>query len=329
MLAHTLAIGAESVYEMCDLARRGENVEGSRELPPIEDWLRLYRRRAQVVRGSVDAMLGAMPEDVRPVEIVALLDGCGDWEAMSRRKQRLAVVGMTPTEWRDRCREGAELMRRLYAAHLDHVRAEIRGDHDASTGREAALEAVRQPEVRFFCRVWVPCWLEHGKAPGQLLRGARQGNLRAIEDLLRLDKRAFQDSRIRRVYDEAQVRGNASRVRVFHKALEEGPRGSLTQKGVKVLLGALIQKTAAEWDAMLRLFEREFCKAGARVKLASVKLSAPSVQRLFDAVAKDYYGWEADPGLRQMPHGWYMALKRAHSFWPDGLLVSQKWGGVL
>ena len=51
----------------------GENPEGPRELPPIDEWLSLYLRRAQVVSHSVEAFLSAMPDDVRPGGELALV----------------------------------------------------------------------------------------------------------------------------------------------------------------------------------------------------------------------------------------------------------------
>jgi hypothetical protein len=41
-------------------------------------------------------------------------------------------------------------------------------------------------ENQFFMRVWLPCWMLYGEHPPRLMRRARQGDMNALQDLLRL-----------------------------------------------------------------------------------------------------------------------------------------------
>ena len=52
------------------------------------------------------------------------------------------------------------------------------------------------PEFFFFLRVFIPCWLLYGKFPSQLLRQARQGNITALDKLIRLDNAIIFDRKI-------------------------------------------------------------------------------------------------------------------------------------
>ena len=323
MLAHVLAMSAEPFYEMCELARQGENVEGGHDGAPLDVWLRQYGQGERVVGESLKVLASVVPKEARPEDLLELRCLGADWLELSAKERKEALAKVTPMRWRRAVEQAAAAYREMWDAHLDRVRAEIAGEvASALTGAEL-LAGLGTPEVRFFFRVWLPCWLEYGKSAEELLREARAGDMRGVEDLLRLDKRAFDDRGIRKVYRAAQVERNKVRVELFHRALESGPRGSVTLKGVKVLLAALIHKTAQEWDARVSRAERKLRKVGLRPPKA--KLSAPGVRRLFDAVAKDCHGLAADPDLSQAPHGFYMAVKRAREFWPDGLVLSQRW----
>jgi hypothetical protein len=70
MLAHVVAMSAEPLYEMCELARQGENVEGGHDAPPLDEWLKLYRQRERVVGESLKVLVSAVPVHDRGARLI-------------------------------------------------------------------------------------------------------------------------------------------------------------------------------------------------------------------------------------------------------------------
>ena len=148
--------------------------------------------------------------------------------------------------------------------------------------------------------------------PG-LLKQAREGELEALEKVLRLDKMALEDPDIRSRYYEVVNGGNAARAKRVNDALAGQPLRKLTRRKVKVALAALIQKYSGLVNDGLKDVEGEL---GAASDLFRMKpLTAPDLRALFDAVAKDTKGLARDIDLPEGDHAFYMAITRELNFW--------------
>jgi hypothetical protein len=86
---------------------------------------------------------------------------------------------------------------------------------------ELEAEDIFVPEVQFALWVWLPCWYETRRAPVQLLRDARQGDMDALETLLRIDKAVVHDSRISAHVHRAEMT-NPPRFERLAKAISSG-----------------------------------------------------------------------------------------------------------
>lgn len=316
MVAHQIAIGAEACYEACVLARSRGPVGGA-AMPGVDQWYRLFRRHRRVMAVALKALLPDGPERALSEELGGVAQGIGAMRGVKPEEMRAEMEKTLQGDREKLLREVQAYGEGLYRLHLESIRREI------AEGKEGSIPEIKPeavPEVLFFLRVTFPCWIAYGRPVGRLLREARSGqNLQAVEDLLRLDKAAIEDPRVRQYFHAAVNEGRPGVVQRLNTALAGEPLRRLTLPKVKVSLAALVYRIFADADSMLRAAGRAMGMAG-----MNMKLTAPEVRRLFDAVARDYKGELRDEDLPAVDHTFYMALKRELPFWPGLSRVSQK-----
>ena len=102
-------------------------------------------------------------------ELESEVVGAGkEWLGLGEEERRDAL-GPMPEGFLGVIRDAEAATKELHEAHIERLRAEMRtGDPEPAGGRARLVDAVSKPEVRFFLRVWIPCWLEYGKAPVQI-----------------------------------------------------------------------------------------------------------------------------------------------------------------
>ena len=156
-----------------------------------------------------------------------------------------------------------------------------------------ATEIISKPEFYFWIRVYLPCWLLYGELPGRLLRKSRQGNIDALDKLIRLDSSTIFDPKISilvhsyRAYDKKKHD-------IIISAFSNPPKTRTTIRRLKAFIAALIKVTSFAFDH---------------------ELTEPQIRGLFDAIAKDQGTGEIDPHIPDSPHAFYMAIQREVPFW--------------
>ena len=318
VIAQHLALSADALHEVCLLAREGSMVNGAGSGTSGEEWYKLYRDKDRVISETIGGFLKAGTEGGEDlVSWLARLQCAADKvSALGEDEIRQELSGLNELQWKRRLEEGAEICRRVKEAHIEHLRETVAEETPELKG---VAELLEKPEVLFFFRVWLPCWIEYGEALPHLLRKARSGDADAIENLLRLDSRAIEDPQIREHYHGAVDENMGGRMRVFTKGLENGPRRELPRKRVKMMLGALMYKMSGELAPKVKGLTRRL-----GIVCPKVKLSYADIRRLFDFLAKDQGRGLRDSDLQIEDHSFATAIRRARKLWPERVLISQK-----
>jgi hypothetical protein len=315
IVAHQIASSAEECYEACMMVRDKKRVKKLVEFPPGQEWYRLYKQHRRVMTVVKAKMFGGMRSEKYLAELEELREDAQRLSCMSKREIKAEFRDVTAMDLVRELNTSAKNIRRLYREHLETIKKEIKGEY-VRGGNPG--EVLKCPEVLFFLRVAVPCWLEYGKPVQKLLREARQGDLDAMVDLLRLDKGAIEDRMIRQHYLDAANKGKSAIVERLTNAMAGGPLGGLTAQKVKVLLGALVYKLAKRMHGPVAEVFQKLKAVGIRYRERPRRTTAPDVRKLFNAVAKDYRKEDRDVDLRELSdHGFYTALIRELDFWPE------------
>jgi hypothetical protein len=309
IFAHHVALSFDSCWKVCELAAHNERIDGDRALVPTGQWIGFYKNHRRVsdklehlFRADwLASELSASERDLEEIELwwTRLQSLSGEdrrkkiaWDLYQRFQQRALAM------WE-----------RNYQYHIAGIEAQLRSP---VWNRGLAEKRFSCPEVLFFFRVAVPCWLEYGTAPVVLFREARKGKIDALTRLVSLDPYCIEDDLIRAAVFHARIVGTDKDRKALDRAFAYEGRKAIKRSRLKVHFASLVYKAFAEFDAVLRELDRKF----PFFKHARVKLNAPDVQRLFDAAAKDMHGTEIDPDFAETtPHAFYTMIKRDLGFW--------------
>lgn len=314
MMAQMIAGSAEECYQACLLAREGENIDGLKSLPSLHQWYKLYRNHRRLTEIVPELFLKAEPETGYMESVLSLFQGSQDITNIPIEQIQAEVDKIPKDAWGGISEDAIAQMNSMYEDHLNELRILNRPKGELAAKMQELLKNV--PEIQFFFRVAFPCWAEYGKPIAKLLREARQGNINAIEDILRLDRSALEDERIREYYHQAIARQKKAEIKIIEKALSGKPKGSLTILKVKYALAALIFKICAAFDrGVLTICEKSL--PNPPFKISPIRLKIPEVRRLFDAVAKDFHNQHRDLDFPEAPNSFQMGLRRELDFWPD------------
>lgn len=239
---------------------------------------------------------------------------------------RIPMEGPATLAWVE---EGTATLRAVYAliascssSHIEILQSIPRRSEDWVEGPDAAwsrlytrgrevLESVLQwaadanervdppsPHFEFFMFVFWPHILIHRTAPCLTLRKARSGDMQALEDLVRLDKRVLCDERVRAQFLRKSGSSLAGqRDRLARAMASRSPaNGAGSPRCVKRFMAALICNMA------------HYAK---RQQGVGELIGASTVRRLFDALAADQLGLLVDPDFPEDPEVWRKSLARA------------------
>jgi len=119
---------------------------------------------------------------------------------------------------------------------------------------------------------------------------ARKGDLDALDKLLRLDKKLIFDNKIRDLYNQSENSSNRVVFRTINDALSKNFKPKITLRKVKGKIAGLISYYAG---------------------LSGYKLTAPEIQKLFDAVAHDFDKSKLiDSDLPELPESYSKTIQR-------------------
>lgn len=184
---------------------------------------------------------------------------------------------------------------KAYAIFYSHIRDDIAKVPLTEKSKTLIKDTFLCHDFLFIMKIVLPAWLLYGKNYVAVYRQATQGNLQALEELLRLDKIQIQNPRINKwIYLHACNRNNL-KLKTILDAIAGPPRKKISLQRVKYLLAGLISVSS---------------------ELFGQRLTAPEIQSLFDAVAVDY-GVDPlrDPDLPESPEAFSKAIQRERDFW--------------
>ena len=283
-------MGAEACFSlMC--ADRGESTDWDKAWPatvPDEEWPTLYRNHTRVFRRCLSAFGGLAEKDMKD-----LFHAAREFKVLtlkSPQEIQEELEALSVSDWKAAKEDAQALIAELNGFLFAELDSEEENLQFVSLNEQSIRESI---ELRFFLRVAFPCWLEFGLTAGHLMRRAQQGDMKALENLLRIDKGAVDDVRIRRRFHEVRMKNQLQYADMI-AALKEPITKSITIARVKVSLAACI---SAHSHAM------------------KSPLTEPDIRKLFDAVAADTNAGIIDIDLPESPEAFSQAILRHRKFW--------------
>jgi len=289
-----IVAGSIPCYEFLLKWKSGKQLTSLETPPDLDQWINLYKnhRRVEKCLKHFFMQFGEVAEIAIDIFDALKLSRKARKRLGSKKFNQLlreALMKLSSDEWR-------ELQESLFAflqISLDILENDILGELDEETIRRIK-ELFIQPEMLFYIRVQIPCWLFYGEFSGFLLRKARLGNIDAIEKMLRLDPSLINDAKIKRIFHNSAWSGKKSTASRISSALTKTPTKRISLKRVKSSAAGLISALA---------------------KLLYVKVTAPEIRKLFDAVAEMSGQGEIDIDLPESPIGLSKAVQHESQFW--------------
>lgn len=280
VLAHMYASMAPLAYGLLETVKDDRNFVKEGEQPDLKLWLSLYKKQRKVrtaAMGIFNDPTGFLNFDRDVFSGTESINNDSTPDDLS--KSFCSIFGQ----------ENDKNLLQNYIESQQTTTPQL----EKSNPNGIATEKISQPEFYFWIRVYLPCWLLYGELPARLLRKARQGNIDAIDKLIRLDSSTIFDPKIStlvhkyRAYDKMKHD-------IIISAFSNPPKTRATIRRVKAFIAALIKVTSFAFGQ---------------------ELTEPDIRGLFDAIAKDQGTGEIDPHIPDSPHAFYMAIQREVPFW--------------
>lgn len=282
-IAITYAAAAEGHFKLLEAIKNGDLKKTNFVQPPVSEWLSLYRQHRRVWKFFYESFSFVLPSAFSLVEMA---------EEMSEEQNRPDDLYK---EFEEFLVEHRPILEAFHLDNLKIIREEIEVRKGGPDGGQGLIPDpdMSSPEILFIYKVWIPCYFLYGATPGKLLRAGRQGDLEALDQLLRLDKSAIFDSKISEMVHRFSYRSQ-SKYDVVLGALRKVPARKITRQRFKAFIAAYIAF----------FFE-----------LFGHKLIEPEIRALFDAVAKDYGRGDIDTDLPEGPESFSKAIRRELPYW--------------
>lgn len=259
--------------------------------PPLPVWLSMYRshRRMQ----NVLAIADCITDEPSATEI---LDALREVSRIPKEEVATEIAQCSEEDLRNFLSLFAGVPFPPEEATIRVMLEELDAESQCSDADEESLidTTLESPEGQYFLRVWWPCWFLYREYPPRLLRAARQGDIDALDRLLRLDKFIVGDPRIAKRLGEYFSTGTPGQRKQLTAALDGKPKKRLTDKAIRSGLGALITQLAF---------------------MFKTSVTAPQIEELFNRIERIRSGRLTDPAV---PTGenWAKALQRSRD-WPS------------
>lgn len=294
----TLAGSAKDTLEFLQKYKSNMLNEKILFLPPINQWINLYRNHRKLYKGVTSALRAI---DSKTSDIVDfyefLLGSINESKKMNPEQKRKAIGRLSPKELqknfaiaRKRARELEYKTMELFI-NTDSLESEAL---DEIEEKKRARIFLQTPEIIFYLQVWIPCFLIYGIYPPYLLRKARHGDEDAIEKILRLDKSIIDDPKIKEIFHQASNAKKVSKFNLMKDAIQKAPKVRIEIQSIKYALAGLISVI--------------FIALGQ-------KLAAAEIHRLFDAIARDTGKGIIDDDLAVSRETFEKAIQRYRTFW--------------
>lgn len=256
---------------------------------PLNEWLGYYKNHRRIWSVITAALVQETVPDLEAIQRVDNFDwqdnSLADYKAFSTQNQAF--------------------FKDYYHHNLGRIQDNFQGGNAPVSGQPAAQvfgQDMDNSALLFLLRVWLPCYFLYGTTPPRLLRSAQQGNDKALDRLLRLDKSAIFDPKIACQFHQAAGQQSRQFDRLID-ALKRPPKGTIQKRKVKASIAAFI------------CFIFESC---------GHKLEEPEIRALFDAVAKDQGLGDIDTDIPDGSEAFSRAIRRELPSWRKTLKSDKK-----
>jgi hypothetical protein len=295
-IALIIAVSAEDWLELFETVKAGRRIEGYIPLPPIGEWLSLYRNHRKVRQCLMNTL--------RNDESMAKLMDFYDHMLSGNRKLRKTALKdfkkeITKLTYEEK-KQSIKNIQEVFQEHHEFIVSDVISDECGEKkeldeeSKEKIRELVSKPEILCFLRVWAPCFMLYGTYPPYLLRKARHGDEDALEKLIRLDKSVIYDTKIREIIHQATAEKRRGKIDLITKAMRASPIVKIDIRKVKYTLAGLISIISMAMGQ---------------------KITAAEINRLFDAIYRDMGKGHIDPDFIEEPRLIAQAINRSRSFW--------------
>ena len=292
--ARHIVAGSKPCYEFLLKWKSGKQLTGLETPIDLDQWINLYKNHKRIEKclKHLFMLFGEVAE--------IAIDFFDAFKLNRKERKRLGskkfnqlireeLIKLSPEDWRELNKKWFEFLQ----ISLDSLENDILGELDEATTRRIK-ELFNQPEMLFYIRVQIPCWLFYGEHPSFLLRKARLGDIDAIEKMLRLDPSLRNDTKIKRIFHNATWSGKKSTASKISSAQTKTSLKKISLKHIKSSAAGLISALANQ---------------------LYVKLTEPEIRKLFDAVAELSGHGEIDIDLPDSPEAFSKAIQRARKLW--------------
>ena len=301
-----IASSADDCLEMFTEIKESTWLKDFTNIPPLHQWLNLYKDHRRLYRGATAALRSVNDEMCQMVDFYEMMIGAFHQIGKMTQEEFKQEWEKTPPE---ELKKGIENVRQAFDEFNQLI---IKSDADNKSNNHETTDAEEQkkirrfintPEVRFYLQVWIPCVLIYGIYPPNMLMKARHDDDNAIEKLLRLDSSVINDPLIGEILHRAAVAKRQGKMSLVAQALKTQPKVKLDLQTIKYSLSGLISVIS--------------------ITLGQ-KLQAMEIHLLFDAIARDTGKGAIDEDLIVTPEAFEKAIQRARAFWQIPHLVDKK-----
>lgn len=271
LLAPQLAITARDIHEAFQFTKQRRIMKHQFPLPNLPAWFALYRSHRKPLNFLRTLFTDFSKYGSKSIEFgEAVFEGVRQL-ARSNHKR-------IPVPSPDKMEQIKPVMDNMLAESFQEIKDDISPPpvDPAIKAKMLALLQSMSLESSFFVLVTVPCWLVYRTSPTRLYHKARQGDFTSLEKLLNLDPLMLHDPAIGKKIQELRLKNKNTKYEKLLEAPLKDHHLNVTSLQMKYAIGGLLSAFAA---------------------VLKLKLSAPDIQRLFDAVAKDFDGHLSDHEL--------------------------------
>ena len=169
---------------------------------------------------------------------------------------------------------------------------EQRTSDNSITTQEKTAFLVNETEACFFILVMVPCLVLYQTFPRILYQDALNGDIKALENLLRMDRRILHDPEIGKQLEIIHSKSITVHDKLIKDSLEL-PKPKITRRRILDAIAGFISALAVQMQQ---------------------ELTEPKIRDLFDSMSRDKNGAD-DEDLMSTPETFYQAIRRSRKKW--------------
>jgi len=291
-----VATSSKPFLEFLETIKAGKRIEGYVNLPPVQEWLTLYRNHRKVYSGVTNTFRCINDETAKFIDFYEeMLSGFNMLRHNTSSKWNDLVSELTTEKQKELLDQTKARFKEFEGFIENDIINDEEDTEELSDDEKRRIRKIfSKPEMLFFLRVWAPCFLLYGEYPTYLLRKARHGDDDALGKLLRLDKWVIDDPKIMTIFQRAAVAKARGKMTLITKALQKTPKAKIDIKSIKYIFGGLLSLISIAMGQQLKAVE---------------------IHNLFDAIAHDTTDENIDPDLLVTPETFEKAIQRARTFW--------------